>query len=80
MTSDNLVPSNSKHACSANCIDDKCDENNELLTKMMSELDEFTKLTAACLMICKNVEDTVSELKKEIQEIKDTQQWMMKYH
>lgn len=47
---------------------------------MMSELDEFTKLTAACLMICKNVEDTVSELKKEIQEIKDTQQWMMKHH
>lgn len=80
MTSDNLVPSNSKHACSANCIGDKCDENIELLTKMMSELDEFTKLTAACLMICKNVEDTVSELKKEIQEIKDTQQWMMKHH
>ena len=46
---------------------------------MIRELDEFTKLTAACLSICKNVEETVNELKKEVEEVKDTQRWMMKH-
>lgn len=64
MTNNNIVPSTLEHSCAVNCNNGKCDENNELLNKMMFELDEFTKLTAACLMVCKNVEETVSELKK----------------
>lgn len=80
MTSNNIVLSNSKIGHSVNEANNKCEENNVLLTKMMTELDEFTKLTASCLKICKNVEETVNELKKEIQEIKDTQKWIIKYH
>ena len=79
MTSNNIVPSTSKHTCPVNYDSGKCDENNELLPKMMSELDEFTKLTAACLMVCKNVEETVSELKKEVQRIKNTERWMIEH-
>lgn len=75
MTNNNLVPSTSEHVCLANCNQGKCDENNELLIKMMFELDKFTKLTSFCLMICKSVEETVSELKKEVEGIKDAQRW-----
>lgn len=78
MSNNDLATLNSKCEHPTMCKD-KCDINKELFTKMIRELDEFTKLTADCLSICKNVEETVNELKKEVEEVKDTQRWMMKH-
>lgn len=78
MSNNDLATLDSKCEHPTMC-NDKCDINKELLTKMIRELDEFTKLTAACLSICKNVEETVNELKKEVEEVKDTQRWMVKH-